>query len=117
MRKFTMMLAALGVATAAIPVAANAAPWQSINQRQANLNARINQGVRTGALTRNEAFQLRVQFNNLVKLEARYRYSRPGLTFVERRDLDRRFDALSRQVYAQKHDRQTVAYRGTPYRR
>jgi hypothetical protein len=113
MKKFTLMLAGLGIAASAVPMtAAIAAPapafqsWQTINSRQANLNARINQGIRSGALTRNEAARLRADFNNLARLEAQYRRSRPGLTLAERRDLDRRFDALSARIRIQKHDRQ-----------
>lgn len=106
MRKFSILAAALSVAAIALPAAANAQQWQSINQRQANLSQRIDQGVRTGALNRNEAFRLRTQFRALAQLEADYRRSRPGLTVAERRDLDRRFDALSRRIQIQKRDRQ-----------
>ncbi len=81
-----------------------ASQGQSINARQANLFARINQGIRNGALTQAEATRLRSEFYSLDRLERQYR--RGGLTLRERQDLDRRFDALSRRVYAQKHDRQ-----------
>lgn len=106
MNRFTTVLAALGIATAAFPAVANAAPWQTINQRQANIEARINQGIRSGSLNRAEATRLRSQFRDLGRLEARYRASRPGLTLAERRDLDRRYDALSARVRVQKNDRQ-----------
>lgn len=78
--------------------------WQSINARQANQFARIDQGVRNGALTRAEATRLRTDFYALNQLELRYRAG--GLTLTERQDLDRRFDALSRRIYVQKNDRQ-----------
>ncbi|AUW60328.1 hypothetical protein C1T17_14380 [Sphingobium sp. SCG-1] len=86
-------------------MAASAAPWQSINQRQANLERRIDQGVRNGALNRNEAQRLRGQFRDLARLEADYRRSN-GLSRRERLDLDRRFDALSSRIKIQKQDRQ-----------
>lgn len=118
MKKFTIMLASVAVAAAAMPAIATAAPapdygfsyqgggaWQNINARQARIEARINQGIRSGALTRREAVQLRAQFRGIANLEARYRASRPGLTMAERRDLDRRFDALERSIRIQKHDR------------
>jgi hypothetical protein len=104
MKKFTLMLAGLGIAASAVPMTAAMAAsypapayqaWQSINQ-----------GVRSGQLTRSEAARLRAEFNSLVRLEAQYRRSRPGLTLAERRDLDRRFDALSARIRVQKHDRQ-----------
>lgn len=76
--------------------------WQSINQRQANLDRRIDQGVRNGQLSRREAVRLRAEFNNIARLEARYR--RDGLTQWERADLDRRFDRLSAQIRYERRD-------------
>lgn len=101
----TLIAALIATATLATPMAASAAPWQNINQRQANLERRIDQGVRNGALNRNEAQRLRGQFRDLTRLEADYRRSN-GLSRRERADLDRRFDALSSRIQAQKHDRQ-----------
>jgi hypothetical protein len=77
--------------------------WQSINQRQINLDRRIDQGVRNGQLSRREAMRLRAEFNQIARLEARYR--RGGLTQWERADLDRRFDRLSAQIRYERHDR------------
>ena len=116
MKKFALMLAGIGMAAAAVPAtAAVAAPmpgygygqgvWQNINARQDRIEKRINQGIRSGALTRNEAANLRSRFRSLTRLEAQYRRSGRGLTLAERRDLDRRFDALERSVRIQKHDR------------
>lgn len=104
MKRTLLALTALA-AVAAAPLAAQAAPWSSINQRQANLEQRINQGVRSGSLTRSEALRLRGEFRSLSQLEASYRRSN-GLSMRERADLDARFDRLSRQIMAQKHDRQ-----------
>ncbi|QNA85013.1 hypothetical protein G4G27_14180 [Sphingomonas sp. So64.6b] len=119
MKKIAILIASLGFAATALPVAATAAPypqahgqgqWQNINQRQANLYNRIDQGIRSGALNRVEASRLKAQFRQLTNLEAQYRRSRPGLTIAERRDLDRRFDALSQRIKIQKHDRQGRRY-------
>ena len=55
--------------------------WQSINQRQAQLDRRIDQGVRSGQLSRREATRLRSEFNSLVRLEGQYR--RGGLSAWE----------------------------------
>ena len=106
MKKLTILLAGLGMATAVVPSVASAAPWTSISQRQANLSQRIDQGIRSGALDRREAFQLKSQLRNVVGLE--YLYARSGgrIDMRERADLDRRFDAISAQVRVQKHDRQ-----------
>ncbi|ADL00188.1 hypothetical protein MMB232_00871 [Brevundimonas subvibrioides] len=103
------------VSAAALPAAAQShgrpAPyanagygnWQAINARQANLDRRIDQGVRNGALSRREATRLRSDFNGLLRLEANYR--RGGLTAWERSDLDRRFDRLSAQIRIERRDR------------
>ena len=77
--------------------------WQSINQRQANLDRRIDVGLRTGSLSRREATRLRGEFNGLARLEANYR--RGGLSGWERADLDRRFDRLSAQIRNERNDR------------
>lgn len=123
MKKFTLMVAGLGIAAAAIPATAIAAPqpaaasfqggaWQNINARQNRIENRINQGIRSGALTRAEAGRLRMQFRDIARLESRYRASRPGLTVAERLDLDRRFDVLERSIRIQKNDRDDRGGRG-----
>ena len=76
--------------------------WQSINARQANLDRRIDQGVRNGQLSRREATRLRGEFSSILRLEANYR--RGGLTAWERTDLDRRFDRLSAQIRNERRD-------------
>lgn len=99
-------LLAMAVAASALAVAApaSAQSWQSINQRQANLDQRIDVGVRNGSLTRNEAVRLRTEFRDLARLESRYRATY-GLSVAERRDLDRRFDALSARIRYERNDR------------
>ena len=76
--------------------------WQSINARQANLDRRIDQGVRNGQISRREATRLRGEFSSILRLEANYR--RGGLTAWERTDLDRRFDRLSAQIRNERRD-------------
>lgn len=106
MKKFALMIAGIGIAAATVPAATAQAGWQNINQRQAQLDQRIDQGVRSGQLNRNEAARLRAEFRGIADLEIRYRRSAPGLTVAERRDLDRRFDALSRKIRAERQDNQ-----------
>jgi hypothetical protein len=100
-------LLAMAVAASALAFAAPASAqgWQSINQRQAQLDQRIDVGVRNGSLTRNEAVRLRAEFNDLARLEARYRAG-DGLSYGERQDLDRRFDSLSQRIRYERNDRQ-----------
>lgn len=106
MKRVLLSIAAASAVLVSLPVAASAAPWQPINQRQANIEHRIDRGVRTGDLTRREAMRLRSEYRDLARLEARYRRTDGGLSNWERRDLDRRFDRLSQNVYAERHDRQ-----------
>lgn len=106
MKKIALIVAGLGIAAATVPAATAQAGWQNINQRQAQLDRRIDQGVRSGQLNRNEAARLRAEFRGIADLEIRYRRSAPGLTVAERRDLDRRFDALSRKIRAERQDGQ-----------
>ncbi|CAN5244452.1 hypothetical protein BH10PSE1_BH10PSE1_25390 [soil metagenome] len=84
--------------------------WQSINQRQNQLDRRIDQGVRNGSLSRREATRLRSEFNSLARLEASYR--RGGLSSWERADLDRRFDRLSASIRSERWDRDDRRDRG-----
>jgi hypothetical protein len=102
MKSFSARIVAAVLAASTLAPATQAAPWQSINRRQASLWHRIDQGVRHGGLTRREAHNLRNRFWSLARLEQRYR--RHGLTWSERRDLDRRFNALSRSIRVQRHD-------------
>ncbi len=105
MKTFLAMAAAVGALTLAAPAAAQSyGGWQPINQRQAQLDHRIDQGVRNGALTRREASNLRAEFNQIARIEADYR--RNGLSAWERADLDRRFDNLSARIRYERNDRQ-----------
>lgn len=79
--------------------------WQNIDQRQAQLDRRIEAGVRNGQLTQVEAARLRAEFQGIARLERRYRQN--GLSPAERADLDRRFDQLSASIRDERRDRQT----------
>jgi hypothetical protein len=104
MKHIATAFAAAAMMAVSIPLTAGVASAQSVNQRERNLSYRINIGVRNGSLTRPEASRLRTRLANLNRLEWRYRHN--GLSYRERRDLDRRFDALSRAIRTQRHDRQ-----------
>lgn len=76
--------------------------WMSIDERQAQLDFRIDQGIRNGQLTRREAFDLRNQLDRIARIEARYRWN--GLSGWERADLDRRLDALTINIRMARRD-------------
>jgi hypothetical protein len=98
MRKHVLaLLAATALAGTAAPALA-----QSVNERQANIEQRINTAARNGAITSTEAARLRAELRQIADVEARYR--RDGLSTAERIDLDRRFDALNRQIRTERAD-------------
>lgn len=116
MTKFkTLMIPMLAVVTAttALPAAAQSyrpAPayqqhhggWQTISQRKYSLDRRIDQGVRSRQLSPRAASRLKSELDSLVRLERAYQ--RGGLTVRERRELDRRYDALSAKIRYERRD-------------
>ncbi len=81
---------------------------RSIVDRQAALDGRIDAGVRSGRLTRQEAFRLRAEFRDIARRADAYRVN--GVTRAERADLDRRFDRLSQRIRVQAHDGDRYGY-------
>lgn len=77
---------------------------RSVHKRQANLNSRIQRGVRSGQLTRGEARSLRRQQGRVHAMKARA--LRDGkMTRREHNRVMRAQNKLSKRVYTQKHDR------------
>lgn len=70
--------------------------WESISQRQAQIEAHLNAALRNRTLSNWQAARLRADLSALVRLETQY--SQGGMTSAEQADLDRRFDALSAQI-------------------
>jgi hypothetical protein len=110
MKKYARLALMAGAALTLTAGAAIAQPWMSINERQARLDDRIDAGVRTGELSRQEAMSLRAEFRDLANMEARYRAD--GLSNWERQDLDRRFDMLSMRIRDNRNDRETGWFGG-----
>ena len=95
MRKFTIVLAATTALAMSAGTAA-AARWLPIVERTAMFEDRIEAGLRSGELTREDARALRTDFEALVTTEGTFRMN--GLTANEKLDLDRRFAALHDRV-------------------
>lgn len=98
MNKFVITAAALGLAAAAMPAAANAQSARHVINQQAQIDRQINQGIRQGRIDRVEQRQLTQQSQAIRNLRVRYERSRPGLTRQEIRDLDQRLNNLQRNV-------------------
>ncbi|MCU0246200.1 MAG: hypothetical protein MUC42_06485 [Bryobacter sp.] len=75
-------------------------------QRDNRQEARIRQGVTTGALTGPEARRLHARENAIERSIVRDRIDGGVFTPKERIAAEQRQDSLSRDVFLQKHDRQ-----------
>lgn len=125
MNKVAIMIAAgIGMIAAAAPAAAQdyrhrdsrdydsryARDYRSVggyefNQRRDEIQARLQQGIRSGQLSRREVANINARLRSLNATEAAYRRSGRGLSMGEREDLDRRFDALERSIRFERNDR------------
>ena len=83
----------------------SAVSFAGINGRQYREQQRIRQGIRSGELTRREAWMLE---GEQARIRAYERYARRDgyVSPRERARLDRGLDRASRDIYRQKHDRQ-----------
>ena len=105
------LVAVTALSAAAVPAAAQSyrgadrwdQNWDRIDRRFERIDHRIDQGLRTGQLSRREALRLRAEFRGLIQLERRY--SAGGLNRWERQDLENRFNRLSAQVRYERRDR------------
>jgi hypothetical protein len=77
-----------------------------INQRERNQQRRINQGIRSGELTRGEARRLEAQ-QGRIRADEAIDKADGKVTPKERRQLERELNRTSKHIYNQKHDRQT----------
>lgn len=70
--------------------------WIAIGLRTPNLLTRIDAGLRNGAISVQEAAQLRSEYQGLLRLETTY--NQGGLTASERADLDSRYESLRQRI-------------------
>ena len=75
-----------------------------VNQRLANQNKRINQGVKNGTLTQGQAGQLHKE-DRQIRQEERDMASQNGghITKQEQRTLNQQENKVSKQIYDEKH--------------
>lgn len=103
--KRLMSIAALGlIATSTLAVSpAQAQIFGNINDRQAQMQARINAGVNSGRLTRQEAFNLQRRMRQIDFMESQFRNS-GGLSFQERARLNGDLARLNIDISRQLND-------------
>jgi len=75
----------------------------AVNHRQHHQQRRIEQGVRSGELTRQETRDLRKEERGIRQEERAYK-SDGKLTRTERQDLHRDLNQASKDIYREKHD-------------
>jgi hypothetical protein len=74
-----------------------------VNRQQYNQGQRIQQGVRSGQLTRQETGSILEERRSIRQQERSYK-SDGTLTRDERKDLHQDLNDLSKDIYAEKHD-------------
>lgn len=102
--KHTSTLAIAVLAVFALPVMAQTSTPR-IDQRQANQERRIDQGVQSGALTEREAVRLEKGQTHVDNMETRAEAD-GKITKRESARIEHAQDVQSRHIYRQKHDRQ-----------
>ncbi|MFM8899614.1 MAG: hypothetical protein ACKOF9_06655 [Burkholderiales bacterium] len=98
---------ALAGLSALAQTAPNPAATPGIDQRQANQEKRIDQGVASGALTQREAKRMEHQQAAVDRAEDKAK-SDGVVTQQERKRLHKAQNHTSRHVHRQKHDAQTA---------
>jgi hypothetical protein len=92
----------LGAAVCATPLSATA---KSINRVEHREQVRINQGIRSGELTRTEARRLEAE-QARIRVDERFARADGHLSTKERERLQNELRHASRDIYHQKHDNQ-----------
>lgn len=101
MKTVTRILAAV----AGIGIIAGAAQAQTVDQRHAYQQQRIDNGLRSGRMTPGEAHRVERQQVSIDRQEARMRYRHGGhLNGYDRAVLQHREDRASRHIYHAKHN-------------
>ncbi|MGH8618583.1 MAG: hypothetical protein ACREUW_12905 [Burkholderiales bacterium] len=112
-RKMSGAVGVLAVSLLAASVTAEAAGGRErggVNQRQSNQQHRIEQGVRQGDLTRNEARNLGQQQRHIAREETRYRAD-GHLSHGERADLRHDQNQANRDIRRERHDGDRYGWR------
>ncbi len=105
-----MLLAASGMTLLMTGVAFAEAEIPGIDQRQANQEKRIDQGIASGQLNKREANRLNKQQEHVNKMEDRAK-SDGVMTKKERARIGAAQDRASRHIAREKHDRQGKRHR------
>ena len=77
----------------------------AVNQREKNQKKRINEGVKDGTMTKDEAKEARGNLRDIKKEErAEVKANGGHLTKSEQKDLNKQLNQNSQEIHAEKHD-------------
>ncbi len=105
--KSVKIVTAAVIAASAFPVFAQTTSTPRIDQRQANQQQRIDQGVKSGQLNQKEAARLEKGQARVQKMEDKA-VADGKVTAKERRRIEAAQDKQSRRIAREKHDKQTA---------
>ncbi|MDW8467767.1 MAG: hypothetical protein RML56_00920 [Burkholderiales bacterium] len=100
-----LVAVAFATAVLSLPALAQTSPAERIDQRQANQQRRIEEGIRSGELTPREAERLQKGQQRIQRMEDRARAD-GKITPKEAARIERAQDVESRRIWREKHDRQ-----------
>jgi hypothetical protein len=105
MKKFSNLFSGVVLCTVLVPAASMAAGQASINQREQNQQTRINQGIKSGELTRKETAKLESK-EARIRINERFdkRKDRGKLTAADRAQLQKQLNKASSNIYRDKHN-------------
>jgi uncharacterized membrane protein YebE (DUF533 family) len=102
---------AIAAVAASLGALASTASADTIDRRQFNQDRRIDQGVRSGALSREEARRLEVEQARIRDMERRAKAD-GHVDRYERFRINQAQNAASRHIYREKHDAEGRGWRG-----
>ena len=105
--KSVKFAAAIVCAAVVLPAWAQTTSTPRIDQRQQNQERRIEQGEKSGALTKKEAARLEKGQARVQKMEDKA-VADGKVTAKERARIEKAQDMQSRRIYREKHDKQTA---------
>jgi tellurite resistance protein len=109
MSKFQTLCIGATLAVASIGAFAQTTPaTPRVDQRQANQEKRIEQGIASGQLNAKETHRLDQQQARVAAAESQAKAD-GKVTKAERKKMHRMQDRASKNIHAQKHDAQTAA--------
>ena len=105
--KLISLVTLLAAGAMAVPASAQVQSTPRVDQRQANQERRIEQGVKSGSLTQKEAARLEKGQAHVQKMENKAAAD-GKVTRKERERLEHAQNNQSRKIYREKHDKQTA---------